>query len=169
MTSAPSGPAKTFSVRDVFSRVADLPGALATWRGKRRSSPAWTFIAGAIVAVMALPLVTILLLALAPADNIWPHLMAHVLPQAILDTAILMLGVGFLTLVTGTATAWLVTMYRFPGRGLIDRVLVLPLAMPTYIVAYCYVRIARLRRAAANHDARRARLENRQRLLVSRP
>ncbi len=138
MTSAPSGPAKTFSVRDVFSRVADLPGALATWRGKRRSSPAWTFIAGAIVAVMALPLVTILLLALAPADNIWPHLMAHVLPQAILDTAILMLGVGFLTLVTGTATAWLVTMYRFPGRGLIDRVLVLPLAMPTYIVAYCY-------------------------------
>ena len=44
-------------------------------------------------------------------------------------------------LVFGTATAWLVTMYRFPGRGIIDRLLVLPLAVPTYIVAYCYVEL----------------------------
>jgi iron(III) transport system permease protein len=52
-----------------------------------------------------------------------------------------MAGVGSLSLMLGTGAAWLVTMYRFPGRGLIDRLLVLPLAMPTYIVAYCYVEL----------------------------
>ena len=44
-------------------------------------------------------------------------------------------------LVFGTSTAWLVTMYRFPGRAVVDRLLVLPLAVPTYIVAYCYVEL----------------------------
>ena len=39
---------------------------------------------------------------------------------------------------TVTAAAWLVTMYRFPGRAIVDRLLVIPLAMPTYIVAYAY-------------------------------
>ena len=62
-------------------------------------------------------------------------------PRALADTFILMAGVGALSLALGTAAAWLVTMYRFPGRGLLDRLLVLPLAMPTYIVAYCYVEL----------------------------
>ncbi len=52
-----------------------------------------------------------------------------------------MLGTGALTFIIGTASAWLVTMYRFPGRGVVDRLLVLPLAVPTYIVAYCYVEL----------------------------
>ncbi len=46
-----------------------------------------------------------------------------------------------LTFAVGTATAWLVTMYRFPGREVLDRLLVLPLAVPTYIIAYCYVEL----------------------------
>lgn len=101
----------------------------------------WTIVVGAILSVMALPIVTIAVLALRPADNIWPHLVRTVLAGALRDTLLLMTGVGVLTLVTGTAAAWLVTMYRFPGRGLVDRLLVIPLAMPTYIVAYCYAEI----------------------------
>src|SRR6185295_4381769 len=62
-------------------------------------------------------------------------------PRALADTLMLMSGVGVLSLALGTAAAWLVTMYRFPGRGLLDRLLVLPLAMPTYIIAYCYVEL----------------------------
>ena len=54
---------------------------------------------------------------------------------------LLLLGVGVLTLGIGTGTAWLATMYRFPGRGVLDRLLVLPLAMPTYIIAYCWVEL----------------------------
>jgi iron(III) transport system permease protein len=50
-----------------------------------------------------------------------------------------MAGVAVVTLVVGAGTAWIVTMYRFPGRNILDRLLVVPLAVPTYIVAYCYV------------------------------
>ena len=90
---------------------------------------------------MLLPIATILVLSLSPQQTIWPHLFGTVLPRAVANTLLLMAGVGALALVIGTGTAWLVTMYRFPGRGLLDRLLVLPLAMPTYIVAYCYVEV----------------------------
>ncbi len=90
---------------------------------------------------MLLPLTTIVVLAVAPSDSIWEHLAATVLPAALRDTLLLMTGVGAFTLVIGTGTAWLVTMYRFPGRSVLDRLLVIPLAMPTYIVAYCYVEL----------------------------
>ncbi len=128
-------------LQDVLRFATTLPDRLWAWRGRRRSSPAWTIAVGAILAVMLVPVVTILALALRPAENIWPHLLATVLPQSLLDTLLLMAGVGLLTLGIGTATAWLVTMYRFPGRALIDRLLVVPLAMPTYIVAYCYTEL----------------------------
>jgi len=90
---------------------------------------------------MLLPIATILVLSLSPQQTIWPHLFGTVLPRAVANTLLLMAGVGALALVIGTGTAWLVTMYRFPGRSLLDRLLVLPLAMPTYIVAYCYVEV----------------------------
>jgi iron(III) transport system permease protein len=60
---------------------------------------------------------------------------------AVRDTTFLLAGVGLMTLAFGTGTAWLVTMYRFPGRAVLDRLLVLPLATPTYIAAYCYVEL----------------------------
>jgi len=104
-------------------------------------SPAWTAVVTLILAVVALPIATVVLLALTPADNIWPHLVSTVLPGSLLRTVLLSGGVGLLTFCVGTAAAWLVTMYRFPARGLIDRLLVLPLAVPTYIVAYCYVEL----------------------------
>ena len=50
-----------------------------------------------------------------------------------------MIGVGLLTFVIGTGTAWLITMYRFPGRKWLQWALLIPLAMPTYIIAYTYV------------------------------
>jgi iron(III) transport system permease protein len=66
---------------------------------------------------------------------------ANVLPGAVRRTLALMAGVGLLTLLIGTGTAWLVTMYRFPGRGLFQWLLLLPLAIPTYIIAYCYLEL----------------------------
>lgn len=90
---------------------------------------------------MALPLATIVALSFGAQESVWPHLIRTVLPGALADTGLLLAGVGVLALLFGTGTAWLVTMYRFPGRGLLDRLLVLPLAMPTYIIAYCYVEL----------------------------
>ena len=112
---------------------------LARWRAARRVSPAWSLVVALILAIMALPVATVLMLAFAADANVWPHLLGTVLPSSLLETAVLLAGVGTLTLCTGATTAWVVTMYRFPGRGLLDRLLVIPLAVPTYIVAYCYV------------------------------
>jgi len=126
---------------DILARIALVPRAIGTWRRKRRASPAWTAAVALILAVVALPVVTVLGLALSPAHNIWPHLVRTVLPGSLVRTLLLAAGAGGLAFAIGTASAWLVTMYRFPGRELLDRLLVLPLAVPTYIVAYCYVEL----------------------------
>lgn len=95
---------------------------------------------GLISAVLLLPLATVVALSLGPsAVEVWPHLLRTVLPHAVRDTLMLLGGVSVLCLAFGTGAAWLVTMCRFPGRAVLDRLLVLPLAMPTYIAAYCYV------------------------------
>jgi iron(III) transport system permease protein len=99
-------------------------------------------IAALILSLIALaPLIAIAVIAFQPSGDTWPHLIANVLPGAVRRTLLLMLGVGVLTLVIGTGTAWLVTMYRFPGRRAFQWLLLLPLAMPTYIIAYCYLEL----------------------------
>lgn len=128
-------------ISDAVVGVATLPASVKSWRQRQRVSPAWSIIVGAILLIVALPIATVVLLALTPADNIWPHLASTVLPGSLLRTATLSVGVGAVTFSVGTAAAWLITMYRFPGRELLDRLLVLPLAVPTYIVAYCYVEL----------------------------
>jgi iron(III) transport system permease protein len=121
-----------------------LPGSderLAAWRRQSGGASAWTVVPALLAAVLALPLATIVALSLGAGENVWPHLLQTVLPTAVWDTAVLLAGVALLTLAFGASTAWLVTMCRFPGRSLIDRLLVLPLAMPTYILAYAYVEL----------------------------
>ena len=88
---------------------------------------------------LALPVLTIIFLALTPTENVWPHLVSTVLPGYVMRTLGLMAGVGLITFVTGTAVAWLVTMCRFPLRPLFVWASLLPMAMPGYIVAYAYV------------------------------
>ena len=112
---------------------------LVRWRAMRRASPAWSLAVALILAIMLLPIAAVLVLALSAEADVWPHLISTVLPGSLLETAVLMAGVGALTLFTGAMTAWVITMYRFPGRNVLDRLLVIPLAVPTYIVAYCYV------------------------------
>jgi iron(III) transport system permease protein len=95
-----------------------------------------------LVSLLALlPILAIGLIALKPSGDTWPHLIANVLPGALRRTLGLMAGVGALTLLTGTGTAWLVTMYRFPGRRHLQWLLLLPLAIPTYIIAFTYLEL----------------------------
>ena len=90
---------------------------------------------------MALPLATIAVLGLSARESVWPDLIRTVLPGALIDTGLLVTGVGTVSLLFGSGTAWLVTIYRFQGRAVLDRMLVLPVAMPSYILAYCYVEL----------------------------
>src|SRR3546814_202962 len=63
----------------------------------------------------------------------------YVLPPAALNTTLLLAGVGVLVVAIGTGAAWLVTAYDFPGRRALAWALLLPLAVPTYIVAFAYL------------------------------
>jgi len=99
----------------------------------------WGIGAAIVSMLVAAPVVAIAVLALFPAENIWPHLVATVLPGYVSTTLILMIGVGVSTFIIGTGTAWLVTTCRFPGRSVLQWALLIPLAMPTYIIAYTYV------------------------------
>lgn len=99
----------------------------------------WTLAALAIVSVVVAPLVAVVWIAFHPTENIWPHLLATVLPRYFTTTLILMAGVGVLTAAMGTGAAWLVTMYRFPGRGWLVHALLFPLALPAYVGAYALV------------------------------
>jgi iron(III) transport system permease protein len=99
----------------------------------------WTVAALAIVAVVLAPLAAVLWIALHPTENIWPHLLSTVLPRYFTTTLVMMAGVGLLTAAVGTGAAWLVTMYRFAGRGWLVHALLFPLALPAYVGAYALV------------------------------
>ena len=99
----------------------------------------WTVAALAIVAVVLAPLAAVLWIALHPTENIWPHLLSTVLPRYFTTTLVMMAGVGILTAAVGTGAAWLVTMYRFAGRGWLVHALLFPLALPAYVGAYALV------------------------------
>jgi iron(III) transport system permease protein len=91
-----------------------------------------------VVLVMA-PLGGLVYFAARGSGALWPHLIANVLPHALRTTVLLLTGVGVLVTLIGVGTAWLVTMHRFPGQRLFEWALLLPLAVPTYIIAYAYL------------------------------
>ena len=101
----------------------------------------WTVATIVIAALATVPIFAVIYLALTPSENIWPHLVSTVLSGYISTTLILMAGVGLGTLLIGVGTAWLVTMCRFPGRRLFEWGMLLPMAMPAYIIAYVYTDI----------------------------
>ena len=87
------------------------------------------------------PVATLLLRATQGSFDHWQHLLAYVLPTAVSNTLLLLLGVGVLVSVIGVGCAWLVTAYQFPSRRVLVWALLLPLAVPTYIVAFAYLDI----------------------------
>ncbi len=99
----------------------------------------WSLGALLIALVVMAPIVAVLVIALTPSENIWPHLWGSTLPRYMRNTAILMLSVGVLSGIVGTGAAWLIARYRFPGSGWFEWLLLLPLAIPAYIGAYALV------------------------------
>ena len=96
-------------------------------------------IAVATAMLVAAPVVSIMALAIEPAPDVWQHLIDYVLPYTLLDTALLLGGVGALSLAIGAGTAWAVSLHEFRGRAMMLWLLPLPLAIPTYLAAYVYV------------------------------
>ncbi len=111
------------------------------WSARRAglgSGPAWT--GAALLALLVLaPVATLTWYAFNADLAHWSHLRDHVLPNAFVNTVLLLLGVGVLVALLGTGNAWLVTAYEFRGRRMLTWALLLPLAVPTYIVAFAYL------------------------------
>lgn len=92
----------------------------------------------ASAALILLPLGYVTTLALSADPAVWQRLWATRVPELLFNTVSLAGAVAALTLVLGVPTAWMVTRFEFPGRRLWEVALVLPLAMPTYVLAYVY-------------------------------
>lgn len=95
----------------------------------------------AIALVIAMPIAVVLASVLVDTGDVWSHLVATVLPRYIKQSVGLMLGVAVGVLLIGVGTAWLVTMCRFPGRRWFEWALLLPLAVPAYLMAYVYTEL----------------------------
>jgi iron(III) transport system permease protein len=95
-------------------------------------------IAVATAVLVAAPVLSIVAMAMQPAPDVWRHLIDYVLPPTLVDTALLLGGVGTLALLIGAGTAWLISLHDFRGRPLLVWLLPLPLAVPTYLAAYVY-------------------------------
>jgi len=116
--------------------------ALSGWRtcGFSFSSISfWSCGAWLIALCVVAPVAALLWVAAQGNLEHWQHLIDHVLPVAARNTVWLLLGVGVLTACLGSGAAWLVTAWDFPTRRALNWALLLPLAVPTYIVAFAYL------------------------------
>ncbi|MGH8993127.1 MAG: ABC transporter permease [Acidimicrobiia bacterium] len=92
-----------------------------------------------VATLVILPVVAIASEALTPSVDLWRRLWATRLPNMLVSTAGLLVLVGVGTLALGVSLAWLVSAYRFPGRAFFRFALVLPLAMPGYVLGYIFL------------------------------
>ncbi len=93
----------------------------------------------ALAVLVALPVLAVgVNLFTAGTGDTWGHLMATVLPEYVANSVWLCLGVGIGVAAMGTGAAWLVALNDFPGRRIAEWALLLPMAMPAYVLAYTY-------------------------------
>lgn len=99
----------------------------------------WATAVVVVAVLVALPLGFVVASLASPSTDVWAHLWRTRLPSMIWSTLALLALVGAGTLVVGSGLAWLVTAYRFPGRGVLSWLLVLPLAMPGYVLGFVFL------------------------------
>lgn len=101
----------------------------------------WAAVAIAVAVLALIPIVSLAATAFVDTGGLWGHVVQFVLPQATWNTLQLLVGAGLIATVVGTGAAWIVSAYDFKGRGVLEWALLLPLAVPTYIMAYAYLDI----------------------------
>jgi len=103
----------------------------------RRPTPL-AIVAVAVASLLALPVLVVLSNVFTPTEGTWSHLASTVLPEYVSNSLLLMAGVAFGVMVGGISTAWLTVMCRFPGHKVFEWALLLPMAVPAYVMAYAY-------------------------------
>ncbi len=103
-----------------------------------RTEQTWPKTSVLLSLFVLLPVTGLLWAAIGTDENIWQHLLNSVLPSYIVNSLILVTGVCLGVTLVGTCTAWLIANCRFPGHKVFGWMLILPLAMPAYVMAYVY-------------------------------
>jgi len=98
----------------------------------------WALLTVALTGLILVPVLTVLLSLFADERQVWQHLVETVLGRYVRNSLLLMAGVAVGVILVGSGTAWLVTMCEFWGRAWLEWMLILPLAAPTYVLAYAY-------------------------------
>ena len=98
----------------------------------------WRILPTLTFVVFVSPLVIVLLSLTGDYSDNWTHLYNFVLGDYITNSIFLVLGVGLISLIIGTSSAWIITKYNFFGRRILEWALILPLAIPPYILAYTF-------------------------------
>ncbi|MCU7875827.1 MAG: iron ABC transporter permease [Candidatus Thiodiazotropha sp. (ex Lucinoma borealis)] len=99
---------------------------------------AWRIGVPLIALLLSVPVLVVLSYLFVPAGEVWQHLVDTVLQDYVINSLLLMVGVAMGVLLVGVSTAWLTSMCQFPGRSLFEWALLLPMAIPAYIIAYIY-------------------------------
>lgn len=116
---------------------ASAPPAFS-WRRWRPRVGVMPWVGVAVALLICLPVLAVLANVGRSSDGVWAHLAQTVLGDYVTNTLVLALGVAGGTAIGGVAAAWLVTMCRFPGSRMLEWALILPLAVPAYVLAYAY-------------------------------
>ncbi|MCH1868770.1 iron ABC transporter permease, partial [Nocardioides sp. CFH 31398] len=129
---------------DLLGRVPkplpELTGPTPSRARRRRAAgsgrPAWSLLVVVLGALVCCPVVAVTVWALTLGDDL---ALPGGVGAMVLTTVALLVGVGVGCAVLGTGLAWLVTAYDFPGRRVLEVLLVLPLAMPGYVLGFVFL------------------------------
>jgi len=114
------------------------PTHLKPNRSRSTRFSGWAVCAVIAALLISLPVVVVLAHVFYPSGEVWKHLAETVLADYVANSLLLMLGVAIGTAIGGIGCAWLISMTEFPGRRVFEWALLLPMAMPAYIIAYTY-------------------------------
>ena len=98
----------------------------------------WQIAPVALFLIFITPVIIVLSSLFGEYSDNWTHLYNYVLTGYILNSLWLVIGVSFSVLIIGVGTAWLVTNYSFTGKDFFEWALILPFAVPPYILAYTF-------------------------------
>jgi len=117
--------------------MVDRTSFLARGVGLVRFNP-WAIASAALAMALLTPIAAVVVAASKDSGGLWDHLFETVLPYYIGNTLLLMAGVAAVSLAFGVSSAWVVVRYDFIGRRWLEWMLLLPAAVPGYLIAYTY-------------------------------
>src|SRR5512134_2001932 len=115
------------------------PPVLAPRRRLRDSGGGWRVAPFAVAAAVLLPVAVVMSSFLAPAGDVWRHLVETTLAELLVNTFWLAMGVAIGSALLGVSLAWLTAVCEFPGRRFFSWALLLPLAIPAYVSGFVFI------------------------------